>query len=87
MTRKLSKTQERIVELMGHGWELGFSHGIQPYVSLQKGGIGRGGQTETVSIATFMRLRDLGVIWAPNGDTFPTDRYQLMPGDPPTTRS
>ena len=80
--KKLSKAQERVVGLMQRGWGLGVSHGMLRNAWLQCGGVGRGGQTETVSMSTFMVLRNRGLIYMPDGETFPTDRYQLSTGGP-----
>lgn len=51
-----------VVELMGDGWELGRSGGFWARAWLQKGEIGRGGETKRVTQPTFFGLYDRGLL-------------------------
>lgn len=73
---KLSKTQQRIVELMGNGWELGVSMVSEGRCWIQEGLVGHGGRRENVSVATFHALRKRGVI-VQREQKFPTAKYVL----------
>lgn len=55
MPKKLSKPQEHVLYLMNQGWELGVDI-IDGRARLQKGGIGYGGETESVRRNTFLSL-------------------------------
>lgn len=73
---KLTKAQDRVVSLMKEGWELGWSNTMDGRVWLQKGGVGRGGQTERVLVATASALCKAGVIVCDKRE-FPTSKYRL----------
>ena len=75
---KLSKTQETIVALMNDGWALGLDGTMIGRAWMQKGGLGCGGETRTVSLATFYALRDRGVILE-GVRHFPTTPWHLHP--------
>ncbi len=60
--KKLSKTQQEIVDLMRSGWELSASMTFDRRTHLQKGGTGRGGEMKGVSGATLHALWKAGVI-------------------------
>ena len=62
MSTKLSVVQQLIVHQMQNGWDLGFYEGLYPTITLQEGGIGRGGATRQVTIPTFSALRRHGII-------------------------
>jgi len=59
---KLSKNQNRVIELMNDGWELGSSLSTIGHTRLverawlQENGLGKGGKTEEVSILTVKSL-------------------------------
>lgn len=74
--KKLSKTQQEVVDLMRSGWELGNSGGFYSRTWLQKGGCGRGGDTKTVSVATLFALRKVNAIKVKNSQWALTT-YQL----------
>lgn len=75
---KLSKTQLEVLRLMASGeWELGFTSGFgDAHYWMQKGGLGRGGETKKINVKTghalyrkgFTELSKLG---------FPTSHYRL----------
>lgn len=75
---KLSKAQQRIVDLMNDGWELGYYDGLGGGYRIQKGGLGSGGDSERVRCDTAYSLIKKAVI-VPNGErSFPiTRRYVL----------
>jgi len=82
--RKLSARQQRVVQLLKEGWELGVdtSWGLT-YCQLQQGGIGHGGKTEEVHLSTWKALRKHGIIEvAPREkeDGFNLTRYRLKRG-------
>ena len=63
-----------ILERMRNGWELGLSScGMHSRAWIQKGGLGRGGESATVSRYALRRLRQKGLIVAADmrqGDMF-----------------
>ena len=73
---KLSKAQQRVIDLMSEGWELGHSRGYQTSAWMQKDGIGRGGDSEKVNANTFFALRGKGLITVAR-EGFPTNVYKL----------
>ena len=73
---RLRKAQERVVARMKEGWELGWSSTMDGRVWLQKNGLGRGGETEGVSVATAFALAKAGVIVCDKRE-FPTSKYRL----------
>lgn len=76
---KLSPSQQRVVDRMREGWELGISNSISaPNAWLQRDGLGRGGPTEKVSRGTVDALRKRGIITT-GRFSFPTQRYTLSP--------
>ena len=75
--KKLSPAQQRVLDLMAEGWELGLSHGPYPRTWLQKGGVGRGGLTEGVGSSTYIALYTKGLIRT-GERTYPTQKYELV---------
>lgn len=73
---KLTPTQQRVVDLMEQGWELGCSMTIDGKPWIQQGGLGKGGKTEKVSIATLDGLLKKKVIQMAYR-RFPTTAYCL----------
>lgn len=74
---KLSKAQQKIIELMKEGWELGRSTSFASNRAwVQQDGVGRGGKSEKMSISTFCVLLDKKLIELKK-DGFPTSKYQL----------
>ena len=73
---KLSKAQKEIVGLMKDGWELGHSQGMHPRAWIQKGGVGRGGDTMKMSMSTFHVLLDKNLVEL-SLKSFPTSKYNL----------
>ena len=57
----------------GGGWELGSSH---ERITIQKGGIGHGGESERVSVSTFSALVQRGAIEVKK-QGFPSTTYKL----------
>jgi hypothetical protein len=80
----LSAKQEDVVGLMRQGWELGVSSSINRRGAwLQKDGVGKGGPTVTVSLATVRALREKGwVILTQPG--YPTSTFRLADGPRPS---
>lgn len=56
---KLSKAQQRVVNLMKEGWDLRSSKGFDPFAYLREGD---GLRTKSVSMATLYALLDKRVI-------------------------
>ena len=81
--KRLSLTQQRVLDLMRTGWELGVSRTIDGSCWLQEDGIGRGGKTETVSISTFQVLWRRGLLKTQDRD-FPSERFVLVEGESST---
>jgi hypothetical protein len=73
---KISPAQRLVLLRMNSGWELGFSSVISPGAWLQYEGVGCGGRMLTVSIVTFFRLKDLGLIEIAE-KSYPTSKYKL----------
>ena len=74
--KRLSTAQQRVLDLMGSGWELGYGLTIRGGCWLQENGIGKGGRTEPVRVTTFVVLRRQGLIQS-LGHDFPTERFVL----------
>lgn len=74
---KLSKTQQDVVDKMQSGWELGVSMGSETRCWLQKGRLGRGGETKTVHYNTFWSLWNKEIIVLV-GLKYPLRRYKLV---------
>jgi len=73
---KLSKAQWAVLRKMRSGWELGRDEGMDRGCLIQKGGIGRGGKAETVSILTLIALERGGFI-KQGKRGYPTTKYKL----------
>jgi hypothetical protein len=76
--KKLSKAQAEVVRKMKNGWELGESTGLSSRCWLQKGGIGKGGEAQSVSHATATVLLRAGIIEYAKKQ-YPTFTYKLAP--------
>lgn len=72
---KLTKAQQEVINLMGQAWELGTSSGITSRCWLQKNGLGRGGDTKTISYVTKNKLESMGLIVGTY--KFPITKYEL----------
>lgn len=82
--RKLTPIQQEVIDLMKQGWELGGSMGIGSRSWLQKGGLGKGGESKEVKSSTVHTLEYLGYI--ERGEShFPTLHYRLK-GEKTTTK-
>ena len=82
--RKLTPLQQEVIDLIGQGWELGSSLGIDGRCWIQKSGLGKGGESKNVSSSTVRTLEYLGYI--ERGEShFPTLHYKLKE-DKPTTK-
>lgn len=74
---ELSNKQQHIVDLMKSGWQLGMSTaGLNRYSWIQKGGCGKGGETEDVHGNTVFALQDKGIIVVDH-ERFPLRTYKL----------
>jgi hypothetical protein len=73
---KLSKNQQEVIDKMRAGWELGQDMSFQGWAWLQKGGLGKGGESMNVKLNTFHSLRERGIIRCVS-QKFPTARYEL----------
>lgn len=70
------RTKAELLRLLEDGWELGIDSGIHGYVSIQKGGIGFGGESRNVA----RNLPYKPEIWDRlelSGKTFPVRTYRL----------
>ena len=76
---QLSKAQTALIIAMRNGWELGSYPGgphKENRLVLQKGGLGRGGETKAIGWRTLAVLKKLGIV--ANGDLkYPVQRYHL----------
>jgi hypothetical protein len=70
-------SQNRVLDLMAQGWALGHSTDNTSYTWLQRGDVGRGGESLTVHGNTFYALRSKGLIRSKDGYHFPTEEYVL----------
>lgn len=77
--KKLSDTQQHIVDLMKSGWQLGVSTDYRGYSWIQKGGCGQGGETEDVHGNTLSALRNKGIIVV-DVEAFLLRTYKLAEG-------
>ena len=82
--RKLTPIQQEVIDLMKQGWELGSSLDLSGRCWLQKGGLGRGGESKTVTSSTIRTLDYLGFIEVASSK-FPT-RHWCLKGKMPTTK-
>lgn len=73
---KLSRVQQDVIDKMRNGWELGCYS--MSGCRLQKGGLGKGGETQIVSHSTVHSLYKKGLIQQIYG--FPATRY--IPKEP-----
>lgn len=76
MMENLTERQQRVIDLMKEGWELGISRTYGVRAWLQKDGIGRGGESEDVYLSTFYSLSKKGYIILKK-EGFPTSTYKL----------
>jgi hypothetical protein len=85
MSKKLSLAQQRIVDRIKDGWELGMNGGMDPRFWIQKDGLCRGGASEKVSLATVHALEDRGIIKRckpSDKDPYWLTRFALVPPVP-----
>jgi len=73
---KLSNPQQKVIDLMKAGWELGVNGGINNRAWLQRDGCGRGGPTEDVHFNTFYALYKRHLIVIKKAG-FPTATWRL----------
>ena len=73
----LSAAQQYVIDRMNDGWELGADRTMHGRCWIQKGGIGHGGEAETISISTFQALQQRGIVRS-KGHDFPTERFELV---------
>lgn len=73
---KLSERQQKIIDLMAAGWELGVSGSMDFRAWLQRDGIGRGGPTENLNGNTFTSLSRRKLI-RQKEQRFPTSKWEL----------
>ena len=72
----LTKVQLEILSLMNSGWQLGRGEGVDFRAWLQKGGVGRGGETKEVRFNSFFSLWTKGYIEV-DKQGFPTTTFKL----------
>ncbi len=77
---ELSPKQKEIVDLMRNGWELGSSMSLNGGDWIQKGGLGRGGESKNVNANTSYALYKKGVIIQVK-QAFPKIHYALNTKD------
>jgi hypothetical protein len=73
---KLSPVQREVLRLMSSGWELGEDMGTNSHAWVQKGGLGRGGETKKVNSNTVYALWREKYIEIVK-EAFPTRRFKL----------
>lgn len=77
---KPTPAQQEVINHMAAGWQLGrnsgFGNRIPPREWLQKGGIGKGGESKPVRGGTVMSLTDKGLI-KPYKGNYPVTTYVL----------
>ena len=74
--RKLNPIQQEVIDLINQGWELGSDTTINGRCWMQKGGLGKGGESKNVSHSTVHVLEYLGYI--ERGERhFPILHYRL----------
>jgi hypothetical protein len=74
----LTPSQQRVVDRMREGWELGKGMGGDGSFWLQRNGLGRGGENETVHASTAHALYTRGVIEVAR-DRYPFQYWRLTP--------
>ncbi len=74
---KTSTTQQRVLDLMGDGWELGKYYGVNTSYWIQRGGLERGGRAENLRGGTVRSLLKAGLIKASIPNSFLT-KYTLV---------
>jgi hypothetical protein len=72
--KKLSLIQLSVLIHLNTGWELGHNRGYGSRAWIQKGGVGKGGKSKTISQATFTVLLQMKAIEMWDGG-YPTDKY------------
>jgi hypothetical protein len=78
MTSKLTKAQQGAFDLMLAGWELGVSKSLGGRCWLQKGGVGKGGESKTIRSDWVTIFRDSGrIVLVEQG--YPVDKYKAVP--------
>jgi hypothetical protein len=77
---KITPAQQKIINMMNGGWNLGRSHCGRSW--LQKGGIGRGGEVLSVRSDVFLKLYKNGFIKSSKW-SFPTEEYILTKSEVP----
>jgi len=80
--KKLNDKQQKVIDLLKDGWELGVSSGwgpnASPSIRLQKGGLGKGGETYYFKSQTLYALERMGLIKKVMNNRFEqTTRYCL----------
>lgn len=76
LKKKISSTQAFVLNLLSNGWELGHSKGFKQNAWVQKGGVGRGGESRSISMATFNCLIEIKAIEITTSG-YPTDKYKI----------
>ena len=68
--------QLAVLRKMRDGWELGLDTGMDAYAWLQRNGLGRGGDTQSVSLNTLYALVSRKLLER-GGYNYPTQRFIL----------
>ena len=76
MAKKLTRVQEALLEKLRNGWEAGTDNSLEGRSRIQRGGLGRGGPSETVRIDTLIALDKAGHIRCEYG--YPTKRWVVI---------
>ena len=80
--KKLSATQQAVVDKLSSGWQLGISAGFGGRAWIQFGGVGCGGKSEGISLATARSLIAKNVV-TQQGSSWPIVSYALcVNGEP-----
>jgi hypothetical protein len=73
---KLSPAMKEVVLKMRDGWQLGKSNSYHVHCWIQKGGIGKGGESQNVNIGTWAALIDRKLIFE-SQHKYPSSPYEL----------
>ncbi len=74
--KKLSKVQAEVMALLNDGWQIGIGDGR---TWVQKGGVGKGGESRPITRPTANSLINLGLIIKVESDRWIIQKYDAAP--------
>ena len=80
--KKLSPAQNEIMELLCNGWQIGYSTSTYSRVFIQKGGVGKGGESKKIGMSSFECLRRERLIEHVKGTHLPCSKYNASEKKP-----